>query len=107
MTNEMVNTAMLVCTGVLFVSALIGGGFAVSAANAWLTNRREERSARAERQEKRNEQERLTWSAMLSDRDEQIKSLRAEVARLTSLYEISSRLLNESETKRLGKGDEV
>ena len=103
MTSEMVTTAMIVCACVLFVSSLIGGGFAVSAANAWLTNRREERSARAVLRDKRNDQERLTWSAMLSDRDEQIASLRAEVARLTSLYEISSRLLTESEKQRLDK----
>ena len=96
-------TAMIMCTGVTFVTALVAGGFAAVAANAWLTNRREERAAREHRQNARSEQERMTWSAMLADRDEQIRALKAEMVRLNRLGEIADRLLAESETRRMDK----
>lgn len=106
MTNEMANTAMLVCTGVLFVTVLIGGTFAANAASVWLRNRREERDARERAQEARQndfaERERDRWVELLAEREGRIEALTAEVARLTRLNEISSRLLETSERERLG-----
>lgn len=101
MNQEMMNTAMLVCTSVSFLTALIAGGFAAAAANAWLKNRREARTAQILRAERRNEQERMTWSAMLADRDERIASLEAEISRMKTLGEIADRLLAESEERRI------
>lgn len=101
MTQEMMNTALITCTGVSFVTALIAGSFAVIAANCWLKNRREARAAQERRAERRNEQERMTWSAMLADRDEQIASLKAEISRMNTLSEIADRLLDESERRRV------
>lgn len=102
MTQEMMKTAMIVCTGVTFTTALIAGVAAWAAANAWLTNRREARAAQEERSEKRKEQERATWAAMVADRDEQIASLKDQLSRMQTLSEIADRLLVESETRRVG-----
>ena len=93
---------MFVCTGVMFTTALIAGVGAWAAANAWLTNRREARAAQEERSEKRKEQERATWAAMVADRDEQIAALKDQLSRMQTLSEIADRLLVESETRRVG-----
>lgn len=105
MNNEMLKTAMILCTGITFCSALIAGGFAVGAANVWLKNRREERDARDERARNRDSHERETWTQLLADRDARIDSMHDEIVRLTRLYEFSSALLDESETRRLKKED--
>ncbi len=99
----MTNEVTIICTGITLVTAMLAGGFAVCAANVWLTNKREERRAREDRAARRNDSERMTWSAMLADRDEQIASLQAEVKRLTSLCDFSGRLLRESESRRIKK----
>ncbi len=100
MTQEMMKTAMFVCTGVMFTTALIAGVGAWAATNAWLTNRREARAAQEERSEKRKEQERATWAAMVADRDEQIASLKDQLSRMQTLSDISDKLLSESEDFR-------
>ena len=99
MTNEMMKTAMIVCTGVLFTTALIAGVAAWGAANAWLTNKREAREAQEDRAKKRADQERATWAAMVADRDEQIAMLKEELSRMGTLSEIADKLLNESEKR--------
>ena len=101
MTQEMMKTAMFVCTGVMFTTALIAGVGAWAATNAWLTNRREARAAQEERSEKRKEQERATWAAMVADRDEQIASLKDQLSRMQTLSDISDKLLSESEDLRI------
>ena len=106
MTQEMMRTAMFVCTGVLFTAAMIAGVAAWAAANAWLTNRREEREAREDRSEKRKEQERATWAALVADRDEQIRSLKEQLSRMEMLSGIADRLLTESEERRIRKDEE-
>lgn len=102
MNQEMMKTAMFVCTGVLFTTAAIAGVAAWAAANAWLQNRREARAAQDERSEKRKEQERATWAAMVADRDEQIAALKDQLSRMQTLSEIADKLLTESETRRIG-----
>ena len=101
MNQEMMRTAMIVCTSVTFVTALIGAVAAWAAANAWLTNRREAREAQEESSEKRKEQERATWAAMVADRDEQIAALKDQLSRMQTLSEIADRLLTESEDRRI------
>ena len=101
MNQEMMKTAMIVCTSVLFVTAAIAGVAVWAAANAWLQNRREARAAQEERSEKRKEQERATWAAMVADRDEQIASLKDQLSRMQTLSDISDRLLSESEDLRI------
>ena len=101
MNQEMMRTAMIVCTSVLFVTAAIAGVAVWAAANAWLQNRREARAAQEERSEKRKEQERATWAAMVADRDEQIAALKDQLSRMQTLSEIADRLLSESEDRRI------
>ena len=101
MNQEMMKTAMIVCTSVTFLTATIAGVAAWAAANAWLTNRREAREAQEERSEKRKEQERATWAAMVADRDEQIAALKDQLSRMQTLSEIADRLLTESEDRRI------
>ena len=102
MNQEMMRTAMFVCTGVMFTTALIAGVGAWAAANAWLQNRREAREAQEDRAKKRVDQERATWAAMVADRDEQIAALKEQLSRMQTLSDIADRLLVESETRRVG-----
>lgn len=106
MNQEMMRTAMIVCTSVTFLTATIAGVAAWAAANAWLTNRREARAAQEERSEKRRQQERATWAAMVADRDEQIRTLKDQLSRMDTLSGIADRLLNESESRRIERSRE-
>ena len=100
MNQEMMRTAMIVCTSVLFVTAAIAGVAVWAAANAWLQNRREARAAQEDRAKKRVDQERATWAAMVADRDEQIASLKDQLSRMQTLSDISDKLLSDSEDFR-------
>ena len=103
MNQEMMKTAMIVCTSVTFVTALIGAVAAWAAANAWLTNRREERASRAEMQEHRTRFEINTWIELVDMKTERIKDLEGRLDRMETLYGIARKLLDESEQRRLEK----
>ena len=100
-------TALIMCTGITFVSALIAGGFVVCAANVWMRNKREERAAREGRYVTRDSLEREKWVELLCEKDAELESVRNEVEKLTKLYEFSARLLDESEKRRLDRNAEV
>ena len=98
----------IVCTIVLFITAIIGGMFAVNAASIWIKNRREERASREREHEARvfafAENERERWIQLLHEREQEIRKLTDEVDRLSTMNDVAGKLLTESERLR-GIGD--
>ena len=105
MSEAMQHTSLMICTTCLFCITVIGGLFLSNAATLWLKNRREAReAARTELDIRMNsyaQQERSQWIALVDEREKRIKELSDEVSRLSTLCDISKKLLEESENARL------
>ena len=103
MNQEMMKTAMIVCTGVTFTTALIAGVAAWAAANAWLTNRREARRngirEAEQRISERYDRERNSWLAILAEKDRELNNANAMLAKLQKNYEIATKVLAAADRK--------
>lgn len=92
-----------VITAVLFITVVLGGVFATSAASIWFRNRREERRntvrAAEARSSERFNRERDSWLAILAEKDKEIETLKALNEKLNKNYDIATKILSVAERK--------
>ena len=93
-----------VITAVLFITVVLGGVFATSAASIWFRNRREERRntvrAAEARSSERFNRERDSWLAILAEKVKELERLNEMVSRLEKNYEIATRILQNAEPRK-------
>lgn len=101
----MTGTQMIqfVCTSVLFITVILAGVFSVECAGAWLRNKREERANGVREAESRisarYDRERDSWLAILTEKDNEIRSLTEQNSRLNKNLDIATRVLAVAERK--------
>lgn len=88
---------------VIFCTVTIGGVFTSQVAAVWLKNKNEQRRHYERRLEIRCSEkwdtERKTWMKMLDERDQEIKTLKDELSRLSTNYAISKKLMDGAKLK--------
>ena len=94
----------LICTTILMITVVLVGIFGTDITARWLKNKREERmnsvKAAEARQSERFDKERNSWLQILAEKDKQISTLNAMVARLEKGNDIANRILKNAEIRR-------